>query len=114
MQEVFMALVIFGGFFGAYYIYITARHKERMALIEKGADASLFKKPYSIKPTTVLKWGMFFAGLAIGAFFGNLIAEYTALEDVVSYISMILLFGGLSLVLFYMVDKKIEKRKKSE
>lgn len=112
MQEVIMMLIVFGALFGTYYLYISSRHKERMALIEKGADASLFAKPLKVKPTSVLKWGMFFAGLAIGALIGNVIAEYTALEEPVAYLSMILLFGGLSLVGFYLVEKKISKENK--
>lgn len=111
MQEVIMMLIVFGAIFGTYYIYISSRHKERMSLIEKGADASLFAKSVKLKPTTVLKWGMFFAGIAFGTLIGNVIAEYTALHEEVAFISMILLFGGLSLVMFYFVEKRINKNK---
>ena len=35
-------IALFAAIFGIMYVYYTTRHKERMALIEKGADASLF------------------------------------------------------------------------
>ena len=41
-SEVIIMPAIFGVFFGMYYLFVTARNKERMALIEKGADASIF------------------------------------------------------------------------
>ena len=43
-MEVLIAFIaFFATVFGIYYVHITTRNKERMALIEKGADASLFK-----------------------------------------------------------------------
>ena len=40
-MEVVVLAVIFGTFFGIAYLYFSTRNKERMALIEKGADASI-------------------------------------------------------------------------
>ena len=43
VMEVLVAFIaFFATVFGIYYVHITTRNKERMALIEKGADASLF------------------------------------------------------------------------
>ncbi|WP_311196042.1 hypothetical protein [Antarcticibacterium sp. 1MA-6-2] len=41
-SEVIIFTVFFAVIFGIYYLYITARNRERMALIEKGADATIF------------------------------------------------------------------------
>ena len=41
-SELVIVPVIFGVIFGIFYLFISARNKERLALIEKGADASIF------------------------------------------------------------------------
>ena len=47
MEEVAVLIVIFGTFFGIIYLFFSTRNKERMALIEKGVDASIFMKGQS-------------------------------------------------------------------
>ena len=37
-SEVIVIPIIFGVLFGIFYLFISSRHKERLALIEKGAD----------------------------------------------------------------------------
>ncbi len=84
-------------------VYLIVRKKERLALIEKGVDTSLFKEKES--KSIVLKYGMFFVSIALGILGGYFIAEYTSLLEEVAYFSAIFLFGGLSLIIFYFVDK---------
>ncbi len=52
-SEVIILPIMFGVTFGVIYLFITSRHKERLALIEKGADASIF---YANKKTTSPIW----------------------------------------------------------
>ena len=42
MEGLIGFIAFFAMVFGIAYVYYTTRNKERMALIEKGADASLF------------------------------------------------------------------------
>ena len=42
MDAVAVLAVIFGTFFGIFYLYFSTRNKERLALIEKGVDAKIF------------------------------------------------------------------------
>ena len=80
-----------------------------MALIEKGADASIFFSKEQMsrsRKNTVLGLGMFLVGIALGTLIGALLVIYTTLPEGVSYSSMIIFFGGLSLVIFYLIDKK--------
>jgi L-cystine uptake protein TcyP (sodium:dicarboxylate symporter family) len=44
-SELVIVLVLFGTIFGIVYLFISSRHKERMSLIEKGIDASIFILP---------------------------------------------------------------------
>jgi ABC-type Fe3+-siderophore transport system permease subunit len=82
--------------FGILYVYFTTRNRERLAMIDKGADASLFQNPDRI--SNIFKWGMFMVGIGVGIIFGSILASADVLAEEVSYPSMIFLFGGLSLM----------------
>jgi hypothetical protein len=104
-------IALFATAFGIYYVHITTRNKERMALIEKGADASLFntgkegqKSLFNWNKLT-LKIGMLFMGIGFGIIAGAILDSYNIMRDGPGYVSMVFLFGGLSLVLFYVIDR---------
>ena len=110
MNAVFIFAVIFGTIFGIAYVFLMARNKERMALIEKGVDASLF---YSKKEQTQFNWsklslkiGMFFMGIALGILSAAFLEKILSIPEPALYFALIFLFGGLSLVLFYVFDRK--------
>lgn len=100
--------------FGWIYLHYSTRNKERMALIEKGANASLFNTGANSNGIfgkyATLKLGLFFIGIALGVLMGNILTVTTGLIDGVSYVSMICLFGGLSLVSFYIFASRIAKK----
>ena len=105
----FITIGFFAMVFGIFYLYLSARHKERMALIEKGAEASIFfsgKTRPSGKYWT-LRLGMFFSGLAIGTLIGFLLTLIGVIEPV-AYLSMIFLWGGLGLIFFYLIFKDVK------
>jgi len=116
MSEVVIVLIIFGALFGVVYLFFSTRHKERLSLIEKGADASLF---YSAKkkktlPWVTLKFGMLFVGVAVGTAIGILVISSNSsmnhqLERLFIF-SMIFLFGGISLIWNFMVERKLSKK----
>ncbi|MCD4771769.1 MAG: hypothetical protein K8R41_00020, partial [Bacteroidales bacterium] len=108
LTGIFITAIVFGFIFGIFYIFV--RKKERLTLIEKGADASVFvsKRRYH---SITLKFGMLFIGVAIGILLGNILEVTTALQEEVSYFSMIFLFGGIGLVINYFVEIKQEKLK---
>ena len=97
--SVFAAIVL------SLYFYYRARHQEHMALIEKGINP---KEPVRKKNGSLrtLKTGIFFIGLALGLFFGHLIAKFTFINGVVSYFMMILLMGGIALIFAYYFENK--------
>jgi hypothetical protein len=105
-------IALFATVFGIWYVFITTRNKERMALIEKGADASLFNTGKEGTKFTIswgkftLKIGMLAMGIALGIMVGAFTAGYLNVDEDASYPSMIFFFGGLSLVLFYIIDRK--------
>lgn len=87
--------------FGICYVYITARHRERMAMLEKGIE----NPPFNLKPSNAqtLKYGMLAVGIAVGIVVGELLNKG---DDMRIFSGMILLFGGLSLILNYYITRK--------
>lgn len=112
MEAVITFIALSAMVFGMWYIYYTTRNKERMALIEKGADASLFNtgkdesKSFINWSKFTLKIGMLGMGIALGIIIGSLLANQSVLDEDASYSSMIFFFGGLSLVVFYIIDRR--------
>ncbi len=111
MEPIVITVSFFAAIFGIMYMYYTTRNKERMALIEKGADASVFypgkeKKGQINWGRFTLKTGMFFMGIGAGIIVAAIMSNAGVLNEGANYPSMIFLFGGLSLVLFYIIDRK--------
>ena len=103
--EILVPLASFAMVFGLWYVYFTTRNKERLALIEKGADPKLFKARDAGSAFRTLKLGLFFIGIAIGIIGGYFLAE-GGMEEEPAYFSMIFLFGGIALASSYFLQKK--------
>jgi hypothetical protein len=111
MEQVIPFIAFFATVFGIMYMFYTTRNKERLALIEKGADASLFNTGKEAKSffswgKFTLKIGMLAMGIAVGIIIAALMAQADVLDEDALYSCMIFFFGGLSLVLFYIIDRK--------
>ena len=103
---ILVPIAFFAMIFGI--VYLAIRKKERMLLIQRGADASAFESKRN--ETATLKWGLLFLGIGIGILLGRVFAAYTCLGEEASYFSMICLFGGLSLVIYHFLARKTEKQ----
>jgi hypothetical protein len=114
MEVAITFIALFATILAAIYIYYTTRSKERLALIEKGADASLFNTGASagaLKSNRnwglfTIKTGMFLMGIAIGIIAGGILSNLGVMNEGVNYTSMIFFFGGLSLVASYLIKIK--------
>jgi predicted MFS family arabinose efflux permease len=106
MEQILIPLAFFATIVLIVYIFYTSRNKERLALINKGVGAEIFNK---IPQASLFsfKIGFFLIGIGIGSLIGNIVAVNTALQQGVAYFSMILLFGGASLVIFHLLEKRI-------
>jgi len=112
IMEEFSYALIWLGFFACIvlglYFYLSARHKERMALIEKNTDVSeIFKARDFHFPW--LKLGMIFAGIGVGIWLSiiNLGASQTLSPGTQSLMifGFMLLFGGLGAILAYYLER---------
>lgn len=107
MEEILVPIVFFLVAFGIVYVAVTAKNRERMAMIEKGIKPgeSNGKKNTGL----LLKWSLLVVGLGVGFFVANLLETYTILEKEPAYFGSVLLFGGLGLLLAYLILKKGEQ-----
>ncbi len=101
--EVLIPLVgtisVFGCLGFILYVFLRTRHKERMALIESGTDASIFKRSRNIHAN--LKWGMLGVAIGIALFLGHFLEEYTSMDDGAGYFPLIFFLGGVALLIYY-------------
>ena len=104
-EAILIPLIVFSSIFGIFFVWVSTRNKERMALIEKGADASLFATKKKSFTNITLKVGMLAVGIGVGILMGSLLSNYTTLGEEVAFPSMIFLFGGLFLVGNALIEK---------
>ncbi len=110
-------LAFFAGAFMAWFFYVKARNTERLALIEKGADANNFYGKRNDKKTFRFPWmkfGLLLSGLGFGLVLGLFIISIPGLKDSLDDVApglvfaSMLLFGGLGMILAHFVDRKKE------
>lgn len=107
--EFVIPIVLFLSIAGVAIVYRKYANDERMALIEKGADASLFKHESSSQP--VLRISLLFVGAGLGLLVASMI-EWAFPEPETAYFSMIFLCGGLGLLAAYFIESRAKARKK--
>jgi hypothetical protein len=121
MEAAFVFVVFFLSIFGVYYLYITTRNRERMAMIEKGVDPTMFssgRQPKVLKGGSVgsgwkftLKSGMFIIGIGIGFVISVLFSGMMD-RDVfpLLVIGIIFICGGGGLVAGFYMGRNLEKK----
>ncbi len=105
---VLVPLFLFGCIFGVIYIFLTTRNKERLALIEKGTDASLFKMGFDkrIYGIISLHIALLAIGIGIGVLLGNML-ENSGMDDDTAYPAMIFICGGIGLLAGFFISRKL-------
>lgn len=115
MAEIIIPIVLFASIFGIVYVYLMTRNKERMAMIEKGMDMSLFVKKHGDEAPMkywVIKIGFLMIGIALGVLTGSLVSNNGMMSEDSAYPAMILLFGGVALVASYFMEKRLREKSK--
>ena len=96
-------LTVFGTIFGVLYLFLTTRNRERMAMIEKGADPVIFARP---SMRIGIKIGLMAIGISVGVLLGQLIAHTTTMNRETATFSMIFLCAGSGLVFEHFLSRK--------
>jgi hypothetical protein len=114
--EILIPISLFLMIFGIVYLIYSTRNRERLALIEKGVDASIFLEG---KGKGVPAWKIFVVNIAflligsgVGIFLALLITTYTSLEDGAVYPSIIFIMAGVGLLTGFGTAKDLDKEDK--
>ncbi|REA57490.1 hypothetical protein DSL64_23460 [Dyadobacter luteus] len=108
IKHIIITVTAIGSVFGVLYVLMMTRYRERMAMIERNVDASLFTSKGSISPT--LKFGMLLVGVALGILMGNVLHDHYSLSRGTSFSSMTLLFGGISLIINFVIERRLDRK----
>ena len=111
MVEIIVPVAVFTMIFGIVYVVVTARNRERMALIEKGADPKFFESQKTTSGKGILKWGLLTVGVGLGIFLAQLLFE--AGMGKAAYPALIFIFGGAGLLLAYRIEQKSNNTKEN-
>lgn len=109
MEGILIPISFFIAVFGIFYLHLSTRNKERLALIEKGADASIFnlgKKTGSSWKVIVLNIAFLLMGIGLGVFIANLLVTYTTLNEEAIYPALIFFMAGVGLYIGFTQTKK--------
>ena len=108
LEDILVPITVFATIFGIVFVVISARNRERMAMIEKGVDPKDFLKGKG-SVYNVLKWALLLVGLGVGALVGGLLATYTQIGEEAAYPASILLFGGLGLFVAFLISRNAKE-----
>ncbi|EZH72928.1 membrane protein [Aquimarina atlantica] len=113
-SEVIIVPAIFGVFFGIIYLFISARNKERMALIEKGADASIFysskeKRVTPVWKVLILNLSLLLMGIGVGIFIAGILHLSVGVDEDIAYPGTIFLMAGIGLFTGFTMTKNLDK-----
>ncbi|WP_224999568.1 DUF6249 domain-containing protein [Cesiribacter sp. SM1] len=105
--EIIVPVTLFVSIAVVLYTLIQARNRERMAMIEKGYDASLLEgNPHNrTGKFGALKVGIVAIGIGLGFLVASILEASTRIDSDVAYFSMISLFGGVGLIVYYLLVK---------
>lgn len=112
--EFLIPIFLFGGTAAVLVVYFNNRHKERMAMIEKGISVSALKGTpmrewLKANPLSSLKWGLLATFVGLGIFVAEWLDRMFFLHESV-YFATTLVFGGIALIVFYFIaNSKMNK-----
>jgi hypothetical protein len=111
--EILIPISMFLALFGIVYLYLSTRNKERLALIEKGADATIFMRGKSqtapIWKVLILNLALLLMGIGLGTFLASLLDNYTSLDEDAVYPATIFFMAGVGLFIGFNMTKNIDK-----
>lgn len=113
MPEILIPISMFLVIFGIFYLYLSTRNKERLALIEKGADASIFmsgkRQTAPIWKVLILNLSLLLMGIGLGVFLALLLDTYSSLDNDGIYPATIFFMAGVGLFTGFNMTKNLDK-----
>ena len=115
-SEVFIFISIFATIFGIAYLHYSTRNKERMALIEKGAEASIFVKgkrerTAPVWKVLILNLSLLLMGVGAGIMIGGVLGSNLNVDWDIAMPGSIFLMAGTGLLIGFFLTKQLDKEK---
>ncbi len=87
--------------------YIITKNQERIRMIEKGLNPDEGMSISEYRKQTSLNNGILFLSLGVGLLIGHLLTiNYDSMDKFVTYLTMLLIFGGIGFLINYMIIKR--------
>lgn len=107
--EVIVLTCIVAAFAFVAYLILSARHKERMALLEYDRDISVFKGPQRLPVGGALKLGLVFLFGGVGIVLGYLLHTLFRVPEEVAMFALLFISAGSGLLTYYFLATKINE-----
>jgi hypothetical protein len=100
--------------FGIFYLYYSTRNKERLALIEKGAEASIFVRGKQEKAPPfwkilILNLALLLMGIGSGIMIGGILRANFNVNWDIAMPGSIFLMAGTGLLIGFFLTKQLDK-----
>jgi hypothetical protein len=118
MEVTLVFISLFIVIFGIFYLHYSTRNKERLALIEKGADASIFFSAKAAQKNSsvpvwkilILNISVLLMGIGAGVFIGGILDAYTLIQSNIALPGSMFLMAGLGLYVGFSLSKKLVEK----
>ena len=114
MEGILIPISFFLAVFGMVYLYLSTRNKERLALIEKGADASIFMRDKSNESPMwkilLLNLALLLMAIGLGVFIASFLHYNLGVVEDVAYPGTIFLMAGIGLFVGFNMTKNLDKK----
>lgn len=108
-----MTIFFFSTVFGITYLIVTSRHKERMAMIERGLTQlpkQAVPRNYSLLVILLLNLAVLSAAVGASIFIGAILEHHLKVADGIAYPGSIFLMAGLGLYIGHRLTVGIIER----
>ncbi|KLT70684.1 DUF6249 domain-containing protein [Flavobacterium sp. ABG] len=111
--KILIPISFFFMIFGIVYLIYSTRNRERLALIEKGVDASIFfegrGKGAPMWKIFILNTAFLLIGIGVGLFIALFLTTYTQMNPDVVYPATIITMSGVGLLVGFSKAKDLDK-----
>lgn len=113
-EAIFIPISFFITVFSILYLYFSTRNKERLALIEKGADANIFVKTKDSGGVATWKiflinFAVLLIGIGVAIFIASILETALGVDEDIAYPGTIFLMAGVALLVGFTMTKRLEK-----
>lgn len=112
-SEVIIFIALFSVIFGVAYLYYSTRNRERLALIEKGMDASVFLKgrerAQPIWKVLIVNLALLLMGIGAGVMIGGILAQVGGVNWDIAMPGSIFLMAGTGLLIGFFITRKMDR-----